>query len=295
MIYRPEFGAYSAPKAAHALRRARLFIGGTYFRTRTPARQGNKISLQIVQDPQDALLGKLVVTNHNTVATENIIGPVDIQILEQNLSWDEKYLIQDVLTAPKLYRVLHGEQTDLGSFKFGKLFSLPGKFTVKMTLKPEATAETIITIQARVKEHQLVPLTITTPEEEGIAAETRTGFDPAKLREAVNAADPWIEMLERSGTPESTNPEVPAVPLEEKFDEQDDGVDAEFIVPFGDTYMSGADGLPDHPVSSDVGLPTFMIHTNFSEQPNGTMESVYDMYEWIGGSAGTGEWKLYLG
>lgn len=294
MKYQPEFSAYHPPPVARSLRRARLFTGGTYFRTKTPSKQGNKISIELIE-VAPAESAKLIVTNHNTIHAEMVTGPALVEVLEQSMTWHECYTIDNLTTVPQLHYFKDGVKTDLGPFSFSKLLHIKDKLTVMLTPKlSEITPSSVITIKPRTRVYDLQPITHTPePTAEGAAGVPLTGWDPMALRLEVNAKDPWIEMLPRSGTPPSTDPLVPAVPLEEKFDEQDDGIDDMFLSPFEDTFMTGGDGLPDYPKTAGEGLDSFMMHVAYSEQPNGTMDSVYDMYQWVGDSPTTGEWVKY--
>lgn len=309
--YRPEISPSSPPSyRAREMRRARLFAGGTYFRTKEPSRAGNKISIQALEFDQDGVkVGKLIVTNHNTLIAENVIGPAVINILVQELNWNERFIIDQLTTVPRIRKFRMSFQTtpmltpeqDLGTFVPSQLFHIPSKLSVKLSLvTSEITPESVITIKPRTRVYDLVIAPSPPPPSGGdeggnVVTPIEPGWDIAALREQVNANDPWIEMLPRSGTPKpSADPSAPPPePLAEKFDVQDDGVDDDYLTPFPDTFMEGADGLPDYPTPWKEGFGKFMMHVAASEQPNGVVEDTYDMYEWIGESPMSGVWKKF--
>ncbi len=292
MPFRPEYSSAHPPARTRSLRRARLFVGGTYFRTREPGAWGNNVSVQAIEFTPvgGTLTGKLIVTNHNTLPAENVQGPTDVVFLDQSLRWDEQYIVEDLTTAPMLKRHLLDRQLVaveppelIGSFTFSKLFYLPSKLGVILSPRLlEFTQNSTIVIKSRVKMYDLVLKTDVSGAENGGQEISTTGWDVDALRAAV-ADDPWIEMLPRSGTPAAGADGTPGVPLAVKFDEQDDGIDTEYLTPFAEMRLVGGDGLPDRPTPDPSGLSGFMLHVNASEQPNGLVEDVYEMYEWDGG------------
>lgn len=303
--FRPEYSTYHPALRTRSLRRARLFAGGTYFRAREPSAQGNNISIEVLEflseipGEEELLKGKLIITNHNTVFAENVSGPATVDLLDQHLNWNERFVIENLDTVPRMLRynislqtvVAQSLQEDLGIFAFSRLFHLPGKLSVKLSpVLSGITPGAVITIKPRTRVYDLERLVVVTPPTGDDPGGTTSGWDIAALRTAMEN-DPWVQMMERSGTPANL-PGAPSVPPLEKFDVQDNGVDADFLTPFPDTYLTGGDGLPDFPVADANSPAEFMIHVNFTEQPNGTVEAVYDMYEWVGDTA-SGEWKRY--
>ena len=279
------------------LTRARLFAGGTYFRARHPGMAGNNISIELLEFTKDDVkYGKLVVTNRNTDEGENVIGPAIVDFLDQKLVWSESIQIENLTAQPRAVKYSISLQiapvgTELGPFRFGEVFTVPDKLVIRLTPKrSEFTPTSVITIKPRVRVYDLV-YKEGTPETESQTA-TPGGWDPEKLRELVNANDPWIEMMQRSGPTSTGNPDAPTQALAVKFDEQDNGVDSPMTV-FPDTLMTGGDGLPDNPTAEDTGPSRSMILIMYGELPNGAMGEVNKVYEWAGTSARSGGWEVY--
>jgi hypothetical protein len=222
---------------SRAERRARLFIGGTYFRARQPGIEGNNISIVMHQEGNFA---ELVVTNHNTLPSENVKGPVTVDFLEQKLAWNEGITISELTTTPTARRYSISYQIgggtfiweNLGEVSFSNTIRIPGKLSAKLTLgPPETLAGSVIFITPRCKRYTLVRTTKTwgTP----VDLVTASGWDIDLLREAIKD-DPWIEMLPRGLDPHDTDE------------------DATFLTPFEDTYLTGGDGMPIGPAGYEV-------------------------------------------
>lgn len=300
--YRPAVAGKDPAIRTRSSRRARLFTGGTYFRAREPGLEGNNISIEVIEFmEEDEKKGKVIVTNHNTKYDENVTGPVTVNLLEQQLNWNERYVIDQLTTSPRALKygislqiaVAQSLQENLGPFAFSRLLHIPSKLSAKLTLKTaEVTPTSVVTLKARTRVYDLVEKTVTESASEGGESTITTGWDIEALRGQVNAADPWIEMMERSGAPTGADGS-PGLPLAVKFDAQDDGVDDDFLSPFPDTYLSGGDGLPPHPSAERTGPTRSIVHVNYGERYDGTMGEVNEVYEWAGDSATAGEWKRY--
>jgi hypothetical protein len=305
--YRPAVPGEDPFLRTRSSRRARLFLGGTYFRARDPGGKGNNISIEVLELPSegdpDVLVGKVVVTNHNTRYDENVTGPVTVDVLDQQLNWNERYVIDQLSTTPRALRysvnlataVGVALQEDLGPFAFGRLLHIPSKLSAKLTLKPlELTPGDVITIKPRTRVYDLTPKTVTVPGGDGGGesggSTVETGWDIALLRAAVNASDPWIEMMERSVVAGGEGGGGFGGSL---IDAQDDGQDADFLTPFPDTYLSGGDGLPDHPSVERTGPTRSIVHVNYGERYDGTFGDLNEVYEWVGDTGTAGEWKRY--
>jgi hypothetical protein len=296
--YRPAVSGTPAMRTRSS-RRARLFAGGTYFRARDPGGKGNSISIEVLEFMDgDVKVGKVVVTNHNTKYDENVTGPVIVELLEQQLNWTERYVIDQLLTDPRLLRYSVSLETsvgvalqeNLGRFAFSRLLHIPSKLSAKLVPKvAEITQNSVITLKPRTRVYDLSEVSVTSLPDEAGGTITTSGWDISNLRSQVNANDPWIEMLERSGTPAGEG----GVPLSVKFDAQDDGIDDPFLSTFPDTYLTDGDGLPDFPIAEQTGPTRSIIHVNYGEQFNGTMAEVNRVYEWVGSSGTAGEWKQY--
>lgn len=215
-------------------RRARLWAGGTYYRTIEPGLMGNNISIELVEygvtddvnignngEPKhnyDNAEGYVVVTNHNTIDQEILSGPASVIFMEQKLPWNKKIEIYNLASQPRARIISISLQIAAGSppppppVEFGPvdifgLIHIPPYVSAKLAPRPsEFTSSSVITIKPRT---QVYPLVAVSKEEttDGGDSEsgnpsttTNKGWDPADLRAKVTARpDPWIEMLERSG------------------------------------------------------------------------------------------------
>ena len=277
-------------------RRARLFIGGTYFRARMPGMAGNNISIELVEYISGGKkAAKLIVTNQATDIAENVSGPANTVVLEQQLKWNERYQIEDLTTQPRARKYIISLQiaasiSEVGPFSFNSALVIPSKLVVKLTPKTsEFTPQSVITIKPRVRMYDLVlKPAIPDSEEQYGSAE---GWDAELLRATINAQDPWIEMMPRSGTPKAPIGAV-AVPLRVKFDVQDDEIDSP-MVRFADTKLTGGDGLPDIPTLAETGPIRSLVFINYGEVNNGSFTEVNEVYEWAGTSASAGKWQRY--
>lgn len=307
--YRPAIAGVEPSIRTRSTRRARLWAGGTYFRVREPGWNGNNIFITAIEytseipGEEGELKGKLVVLNTNTLYSENVTGPADVNLLTQSLAWNEFYQIEELTATPTArkygisWQISTGKvlEEDLGPFNFSRLFTVPSKLSVKLTPRTsEFTPEGVIVIQPRIRVYDLVSKTVTPePGEEGGSTDPQTGWDIEALRELVNASDPWIEMLERSGTPDEGEGGAPPIPPTDPADVQDDGVDEAFLTPFSLINLSGGDGLPDTPSGERTGPSRSLIHINYGETKNGSLAEVNEVYEWAGDSTSAGSWKRY--
>lgn len=309
--YRPADSGASPRLRTASMRRARLFAGGTYFRARDPGGHGNSISVTLIEwlDPvSNKPKGQLIVTNHATKASENILGvqPDSIALLEQKLNWNEEIKISrpTPTSAPRAFYSIRckiapsataytTETKDLGEFTFSRVLHIPSKLSLKFAPGITGLSENDeIVIKPRTRVYDLQQISKTSGPIFGSGpGTTTTGWDPDALREQVNASDPWIEMVPRSGVPKDG-------PLVFQFsgtkhDVQDDGVDDDFLSPFDQTFLSGGDGLPQSPVGERTGPTRSLIFINYGERKNGSMGEVSEVYEWVGDSATSGEWRRY--
>lgn len=281
-------------------RRARLWAGGTYFRSRELGLQQNKISVQVIQftapdsPAPDAIC---VVTNYNIDKTENVVGPATAEVLRPQMKYDELVKIEQLDTTPRARKYSISAQiappppvvTDLGAFSFSALFHTPGLLSVKLTPSASVFAPTDeIVIQPRYRVYRLETISVTDPDTQ----QETLGWDIAKLRAAINANDPWVEMKERSG-PTDDGSGGPPIPNPNPEDVQDDGSDAKFLTPFDETFLSGGDGLPDSPNNEVTGPTRSIVHVNYGEAPNGELKEVNVVYNWVGESATEGQWQRY--
>jgi hypothetical protein len=281
-------------RTASALR-GRLFAGGTYFRSRDVGLNQNRISVQVIQyaapdSPQPD--GVCVVTNYNLLDTENVTGPAKPDIFFWQLDWNDVFEIDQLHTpSPRLRYYSISLQIgapaptyqELGFFSFSKLLSVPGKIAVKLVPNTSVfTPADRIIITNRRAVHRLQPISLL----DNFLMQTVTVWDIQDLRDKVNATNPWIEMLPRSGVDPLNGPNF-------QFDVQDDGIDATGLSPFAETRLSGGDGLPPYPSAEQTGPTRSLIHINYSERQNGSLGETNVVYEWVGNSSDSGGWQAY--
>lgn len=281
--------------------RARLFKGGTYFRSRELGLQQNLLSVAVIEYTQPTVAtpdGVCVVMNHLNLTAENLTGPATASQLRVSLPFTE-YVEIDQLDTPTP-RARHfsisaqigatpGQIGDDIPFSFSRVLHIPSKLSVKLT--PNAavfTATDRIVIKPRFVVHRLEAVTVTDP-----ATDTSvTGWHIDKLRTQVNANNPWVEMLPRSG-PTDDGMGGPPVPNPNPADVQDTGLDAAVLTPFGQTFLAGGNGLPDSPNNEVTGPTRSIVHVNYGEAPNGVLKEVNIVYEWVGDTAQSGTWRSY--
>ena len=253
---------------SRSARRARLFAGGTYFRSRLTGQDGNLISIQALEySPGKA---RVVVTNHNTLTEENFSGPAEVKLLEQSLEWNEGYSIIDLTTIPtaRLYSIssqIAGDvitYTPLGPISLSRLFNVPSKLSVKLVLKvPEVTPTSEIRIGSRYRVYELQQITVPS---ETPGGQGETGWDIDSLRAAM-INDPWVQMVERGSDP------------------QDEGQDETFFSLFEKVYLSGGDGLPLSPAGIYTGPLDSLIHLNYTEAESGALVETNQVFVWRNG------------
>lgn len=283
-------------------RRARLTKGGTYFRSRALGIQQNQLSVQVIQyaaptsaDPD----GVCIVMNHINLFSENLTGKATATLLNVTMPYNEYVEIDQLHTnKPRARRYSISAQIgavagQIGNdipFSFSRVLHIPGKLSAK--LSPTVAVFTSldrIVIKPRFRVHRL-------------KAELSTPADPMAtpvmvwsipdLRTKVNANNPWIEMLERSG-PTDDGMGGPPIPNPNPPDVQDTGVDDDGLSPFSRTLLSGGDGLPVVPNNEITGPTRSIVHVNYGEATNGVLKEVNIVYEWVGDSATAGSWKAY--
>jgi len=120
-------------------------------------------------------------------------------------------------------------------------------------------------------------------------------WDIVGLRAQVNASNPWVEMLERSGPTPGVLPTDPPVENPNPADVQDLGVDdlVAGLIPFALTNLSDGDGMPISPNAEDTGPTRSLLHVNYGEAKNGELKEINTVYEWAGESSSAGSWMKY--
>ena len=239
-------------------RRARLFEGGTYFRVREPGLPGNNITIEVFQyeAPTSLSTGEAycIVTNRNLKFDENVTGPVKTSILDLSGTYADLWQVDQLNTVtPRArkysisLRIAFKRQegvpydldadpdnevtmTELGRFTLDKLFTAD-KLSVKTASDGSPlTSGSRIFIAPRTRIYKLSVVQIDPPADPPGGVITY-GWDIADLRAQVNANDPWIEMLERSG-PTDDGMGGPPIPNPNPNDYQDEGTDADALTPF---------------------------------------------------------------
>lgn len=323
--YRPPARTGTAGLRTCSSRRARLFAGGTYFRSRDPGLQSNNLSVEVIEvQPFNPLTGEdglafCVITNHNVKFDENVQGLAKVSVLNltgtyadlwqfkgldtitpqcekystsvQIRFWQQEGIPYDLDADPNNLV----ESSFTGKFSFDKLFTHSGKIAVKMSRNDAPYApESVISVALRCRIYALSTTSkvVSTPVGEGATSTSTTsyGWDIADLRAQVNATDPWVEMLERSGP--DTSGAFP-VPNPNPSDYQDPGTDADFLTPFNLTRLTGGDGLPENPNAEVTGPSRSIVHVNYGELQNGQLAEHNTVYEWVGDTATSGSWKAY--
>jgi hypothetical protein len=279
-----------------------LTAGGTFFRSRDPGLQAAKISVQVVEvrGPTDASpLAACVVTNYNLSFSENVEGNVTVNLLDLNLKAGE-YIVIDQLDTPTprarsansiSAQIAHAAPTltDVGTFSFSKLFTIPGKLAVKLTPGQSVfTSTDVITIRPRIRIYPLEVLTVT----DATTGTSSTGWDIDKLRALINANDPWIQMTNRQPKP-AADPGGAATPDPVNEDFQDVGFDEPVLLPFDEQRLKGGDGLPADPNAESTGPTRSIVHINYGEDVQGRLQELTQVYEWDGDSSSIGAWKIY--
>lgn len=280
--------------------RARLWAGGTYFRAREPGWLGNNLSVQVIEySASDAVC---IITNHNIKADEMLTGPASMDVFDMQLSTNEAVELYDLQQLPAKARKYSisfkiapdaPAYTELGDVRALSLVSLPGILAVKVTPGvPVFAPGDVLSITPRKRVYRLVSKTVTPTDPPGSLPVT--GWDIDDLRTQVNANDPWVEMMPRSGATDDGmgGPSIPN-PNPADYQDLDPGKDDQFLVPFTEKRLTGGDGIPDNPDRESTGPYRSLVHVNYGEAYNGKLTEVNIVYEWNGKSAREGAWKNY--
>ena len=273
-------------------RRARLLAGGTYFRSVLFGKDQNNITIGAVEVTPGSE-AYAVITNQNPLISENVIGNCGTKILNlAGATYEDLWIIDQLDSTPRAryysislriaFQMFSGQPytlptpTELGSFKFGQLFS-SGKLSVLLTntTTPFGPSDTIL-IKPRVHLYSLSGVTVT-PEPDpvtGVQGPSETGYDLDSLRSAMES-DTYVTMPVR-GT-----------------DVQDTGMDDLVLSPFAITSLTGGDGLPPGPSAEVCGPTRSLILLNYAEKQDGSLSVVNTMYEWNGSTTMLGAWRQY--
>ena len=276
--------------------RARLFAGGTYFRARVPGQLGNRLTVAVIEYP-DTSEAVCVITNYAMKADELVTGPASVEFFDFQLKTHEAidlYSLDTMPAAARKYSISFKiappppVYTELGSVRTLSLVSLPGMLAATVTPDaPSFTPSDVVTITPRKRVYHLVAKTYVDP----VDFTVYQGWDIDLLRTQVNADNPWVEMLPRSGGIDdgmgniTPNPNPP--------DHQDPGLDAPVLSAFAETSLGGGDGVPSNPDREITGPSRSIVHVNYGEAQNGLLNEVNTVYEWNGRNSVEGSWVGY--
>lgn len=303
-LFRPQ--AFQNPKMRTcSTRRARAWIGGTYFRSIKPGQASNNISIKTTRENDECYF---VVSNLNKGRLNSIIGEAEIEFIENLLSDTEIVIIQSSPPTAKKYSI---SLKIRNAIQEGTSYTLPAPIaqtpltTINdtvviggLSIKIKSMKSTSLIVQSRSRVYKLVPKVIpaSTGQGEESSAERR-GWDIPALRTLVNSKDDWIEMIERpllavsTGTGEGSNEPAQIWNVNDKQDHAPG--DDQILSEFTSIALSSGDGLPDSPTNENTGGTRAVIFVNYGENKDGSLGEVNTVYEWVGDDAVNGSWKPY--
>lgn len=288
---------------SYSNRRARLTLGGTYFRARKAGATGNLLSVEVLEiTPPSASNHEAycVITNHEPLASENIDGNLTAPILSLKGTYADLWKFENLNTTPTAhyysislriaFRIQQGESYDLdvdpenevqheliGPAPLGTFYSSP-KISIKTASGASpGGANTTAFVKNRQRIYRLSTTNSVASTSSEAPASTSKVWDVLNLRAQVNASNPWVEMPARSS------------------DVQDDGEDnlETGLRPFARTNLTSGDGLPLSPNRESTGPTRAVVHLNYGEEPNGKLVEMNEVYEWAGESSSNGSWVRY--
>lgn len=303
-LFRPQ--AFKNPKMRTcSTRRARAWVGGTYFRSIKPGQASNNISIRTTRENDECYF---VVSNSNKGRLNSIIGEAEIEFIENTLNDTDIVIIEATPPIAKKYSI---SLKIRNSIQEGTAYTLPAPIaqtpltTINdtvviggLSIKIKSMKSTSLIVQSRTRVYKLTPKVIpaSTPQDSESVAERR-GWDIPALRALVNAKDDWIEMIERpllvisSGTGEGSNEPAQIWNINDKQDHAPG--DDQILTEFSSTSLSNGDGLPDSPTSENTGGTRAVVFVNYGENKDGSLGEVNTVHEWVGDDAVNGTWKPY--
>lgn len=303
-LFRPQ--AFKNPKMRTcSTRRARVWVGGTYFRSIKPGQASNNISVRTTRENDECYF---IVSNSNKGRLNSVIGEAEIEFIENNLSDTDIVIIEATPPIAKKYSI---SLKIRNSIQEGTAYILPAPIaqtplsTINdtvviggLSIKIKSMKSTSLIVQSRTRVYKLTPKVIpaSTPQDSESIAERR-GWDIPALRALVNANDDWIEMVDRpllsvsAGTGEGSNGPIQIWNINDKQDHEpgDDQILSEIPL----TSLTDGDGLPDSPTSENTGGTRAVVFVNYGENKDGSLGEVNTVYEWVGDDAINGVWKPY--
>jgi len=286
--------------------KARLYAGGTYFRSKERGEVQNLIRVGILEDGVSPNKEGVCFVHNTTLKpdeqiTASGVTPL-IELYKLSLTENEQVTIAHTTTGWRAtktgirWQIAPGPApfppVDLGPVQDG-LFAV-ADVAFKLTGLSSWPTTAVVVLSPRTRRYTLVVHSVTDPNSTQSTTQL-SGWDPDALRQAVNAdMTCWIRLPVR-GTP-ATAPEpggggsTSAIHGE---DMQDEGVDANFLTAFAMTNLSGGNGLPVAPVGLNTGPDRVMVHLNYSEKDDGSMGELNQVFEWVGDTATIGSWQRY--
>jgi hypothetical protein len=279
------------------------FTNETHYRSKDLGAITNLIELTIVEDLSLMVPEGLLVTHHKAIVPAEMISASlmsvpAMKLFKFNLPWNQELRIEKV--GDDLVAKIYGIRWQIAGGPPETLVSTLGKvnkdqvFTsqdvsFKLSAGPsDFPTGAVVFVRPRTRRYTLVSTSYTDPE----TLITTTGWSIGDLRATV-AADStgWITLPRRNSNT-GDGESIVAGPSNAE-DQQDDGQDAAYALPFGPVAMRGGDGLPAQPVGFNTGPDRTLIHLNYSELPNGTMGVLNQVFEWVGESSSIGAWQRY--
>jgi hypothetical protein len=303
-LFRPQ--AFKNPKMRTcSTRRARAWIGGTYFRSIKPGQASNNISIRTTRENDECYF---VVSNFNKGRLNSVIGEAEIEFIENTLGDTEIVIIETTPPTAKKYSI---SLKIRNAIQEGIAYTLPAPSaqtpltTVNdtvviggLSIKIKSMKSTSLIVQSRSRVYKLTPLVIPASTGQGTESSVeRRGWDSQALRTLVNSKDDWIEMIERplltTGAGSGDGPNEP-IQVWNTNDKQDHAPgDDKILSEFEQTPLLNGDGLPDSPTTENTGGTRAVVFVNYGENKDGSLGEVNTVYEWVGDDAINGTWKPY--
>ena len=269
--------------------RSRLYIGGTYFRSKERGQQANMIKIDLDEN-RSRRVGDVIIHNDVINQTEMLISSDDIklEIYDSKLNWYEEIRVfgkGSAISSVEFISIsrrlsVGGTIATYGPYKIGSVIRLPN---ITFSMQGSLTEGLPTVIKPRFKKYPLSWIAKTVETDGGVPS-TTYGWSIEGLRALINA-DPeaWVYMPRR-------NTAVGALDAE---DIQDEGIDSLLLESFSSTPMAGGDGLPTYPTGLHTGPDRTLIHLNYSEKDDGSLGVVNQILEWNGSSGTNGFWDIY--
>ena len=233
---------------------SRLEAGGMFFKSREIGPNGNRISLEFADS---------TLTVRNTSNKPNFIsysGSGNGKIGSVLLRNTKVETIQVVAISPSKFSVIGGITGNIGEANVGQTFKSDVLiFRLENGATPFQIGDTFSIVTPSSKE----TFTFSVPDP-----------TPADVRAALQSSS-IVVSLPPGGSNYYTGP------------------DADNVSNFSETFMAGADGLPENAVGTRTGPGRALIHLNYAEDNNGYLTGVNKMYEWVGNSPTDGSWQDY--